>query len=80
MSEYEGESKRYGYSRGLEHQADLGIESEKSALWKHCQLKHGGEKQSFLMVVLMSFNSCLERQINKAIRITSSKAELVLNS
>ena len=32
------------------------------------------------MVALNGFKSCLERQINEAVRITSSKAELVLNS
>jgi hypothetical protein len=80
IAEYEGESGRNGYSRGLEHATDLRNESYKSPLWKHCQLLHGGEKQKFLMVVLSSFRSCLERQVNKAVRITSSKAEVVLNS
>ena len=32
------------------------------------------------MTVLNSFKSCLERQRYEAVRITSSKAELVLNS
>ena len=32
------------------------------------------------MMVLKSFNSCLERQTNEAVRITSSKAEVILNS
>ena len=80
IAEYEGESGRNGYSRGLEHAADLRNESDKSPLWKHCQLLHGGEKQKFLMVVLSSFRSCLERQVNEAVRITSSKAEVILNS
>ena len=80
VAEYEGESGRNAYSRGLEHQQGLRDECEKSALWKQCQLVHGGNKQSFLMVALNSFKSCLERQINEAVRITSSKAELVLNS
>ena len=50
------------------------------ALWKHCQLIHGGEKQTFSMAVVGSFKSCLERQINEAVRITSSKANIVMNS
>ena len=32
-----------------------------------------------MMKILKSFNSCLERQTNKTIMITSSKAEVVLN-
>ena len=74
VAEYEGESGRNGYSRGLEHQQGLRNECEKSPLWKHCQLMYSGEKQSFMMKILKSFNSCLERQTNKAVRITSSKA------
>ena len=80
IAEYKGESGRNAFTRGLEHQQDLRNECEKSALWKHCQLLHGGEKQSFVMVVLRSIKSCLERQTNEAVRITSSKAEVVLNS
>ena len=80
VAEYEGESGRNAFARGLEHQADLRNESEKSALWKHCQLQHAGEKQSFMMMVFRGFNSCLERQTNEAVRITSSKAEVILNS
>ena len=79
VAEYEGDSGRNGYSRGLEHQQGLRNECEKSPLWKHCQLMHSGEKQSFMMNILKSFNRCLERQTNKTVRITSSKAEVVLN-
>ena len=32
------------------------------------------------MKILRSFNSCLERQVNEAVRIITSKADLVLNS
>ena len=80
VAEYEGETARNSYTRGLEHQADLRNEFDKSALWKHCQIQHSGEKQSFLMKVQKSFKSCLERQTNEAVRITCSKAEVVLNS
>ena len=80
VSEYEGGSGTNGYSWGLEHQLDLRNESEKSVLWKHRQHQHGVEKQGFLTVALRSFNSCLKRQTNEAVRITSSKDEVVLNS
>ena len=44
-------------------------EREESPLWKHCNLAHNGEKQDFSMEVVGSFQSCLERQINEAVRI-----------
>ena len=80
QTEYEGESARNAYLRGLEHLEGLRNEREDSPLWKHCQLEHNGEKQIYSMEVVGSFHSCLERQINEAVRITSSKADFVLNS
>ena len=44
---YDGETGRNACTRGLEHQWDLRDEKEDSPLSKHCQLIHGGEKQSF---------------------------------
>ena len=79
-AEYDGETGRNGYSRGLEHLEAIRNESEESPLSKHCQLVHNGEKQTFSMSVVGSFQSCLERQINEAVRITSSQAEHVMNS
>ena len=67
-------------SRGLEHQDSLRNEREDSPLWKHCQLVHNGEKQTFSMSVVGSFQSCLERQINEAVRISSNTADHILNS
>ena len=55
-------------------------EREESPLWKHCQLAHYGEKQEFSMEVVGSFHSCLERQINEAVRITSTQADFIMNS
>ena len=42
---------------------------------KLCRLGYNGEKQEFSMEVVGSFHSCLERQINEAVRITSTQAE-----
>jgi hypothetical protein len=75
---YEGETGRNAYSRGLEHQEDLRNEKEDSPLWKHCVLEHNGEKQSFVMKTLRSFKSCLQRQVNEAVRISASKVEVVV--
>lgn len=77
---YDGETGRNAHSRGLDHQRDLEGEKDESPLWKHCQLEHDEEKQEFKMEVLKSFKSCLERQINEAVRITSSKADIQMNS
>ena len=38
------------------------------------------KKQSFYMEALRVFQSCLQRQVNEAVRISSSKADLVMNS
>ena len=77
---YDGESGRNAYSRGLEHSNALRLEVEDSPLWKHCQLEHGGVKQTFYMEALRNFSSCLQRQVNEAVRITSSKADFIMNS
>ena len=78
---YEGETGRSTYSRGLEHQKDIRYKDEESPLWKHCLLEHNGVAQSFVMKALGSFKSCLQRQVNEAVRITSSKVEVfIMNS
>ena len=41
-------------------------------------LEHNGVAQSFVMKALGSFKSCLQRQVNEAVRITSSKVEVVI--
>ena len=77
---YEGETGRNAYSRGLEHRDDLKSEKEDTPLWKHCLLAHNGEKQSFVMKPLRNFNSPLQRQANEGVRITASKATILMNS
>ena len=77
---YEGETGRNGFTRGLEHIAALRLEDEENALWKHCLVEHGGFKAEFEMKCLRSFNSCLERQVNEAVRIVITKADMILNS
>ena len=68
-STYEGETGRNGYTRGLEHLAALRLEDEENAMWKHCVLQHDGRQAEFEMQILRTFNSCLDRQVNKAVRI-----------
>ena len=43
-------------------------------------MAHGGEKVDFTMTALRSFRSCLKRQVNEAVRISSSQADILLNS
>ena len=78
--DYEGETGCNCYSRGLEHQDGLRNEQEDNPLWKHCTLVHGGDKVDFTMTALGSFRSCLKRQVNESVRISSSQADILLNS
>ena len=43
-------------------------------------VEHHGNNPEFEMKVIRSFNSCLKRQVNEAVRIITTKADLVLNS
>ena len=43
-------------------------------------MEHGGEKVDFTMTALGSFRSCLKRQVNELVRISSSQADILLNS
>ena len=56
------------------------MKHEENAMWKHVLVEHDGNNPEFEMKVLRSFNNCLERQVNEAVRIITTKADLVLNS
>ena len=49
-------------------------------MWKHCVVEHDGNKAEFEMKILRTFNSCLDRQVNEAVRIIITKADIVMNS
>ena len=80
LAQYDGEKGSNGYTRGLEHQNALRLKDENNALWKHRVLEHGVVKQKFKMKCLGGSRSCLERQVNEAVRIEMSKADCVMNS
>ena len=80
LAQYDGETGSNGYTRALEHQNALRLKDENNALWKHCVLEHGGVKPKFKMKCLGGSRSCLERQVNEAVRIEMSKADCVMNS
>ena len=68
-SSYERETGRNGFTRGLEHLASLRLEDEENAMWKHCVVQHEGRQAEFEMKMLRTFNSCLDSQVNEALRI-----------
>ena len=80
MTEYEGESGYNGFTRGCEHEDAVRLGDQNNALYKHCVLEHGGAKAEFSMRALASYQSCLVRQVNEAVRIGGSKAECIMNS
>ena len=77
---YYGETGKNGYTRGGEHKAACRLENEENALYKHCQLEHGGMQAEFSMKVSGRFSSCLVRQVNEAVRIGMSDDECLMNS
>ena len=80
MTEYEGESGYNGFTRGCEHEDAVRLGDQDNALYKHCVREHGGAKAEFSMRALASYQSCLVRQVNEAVRIGGSKAECIMNS
>ena len=79
-AEYEGETARNPYSRGLEHGKDLENECEKSPLWKHCSIQHGERKVAFKMDALRSFKYPMVRQVNEGARVRLQEADICMNS
>ena len=77
---YEGETARNPYSRGMEHENDLKNKSEKSPLWKHCVLQHGGRLVNFKMDALRAFKYAMVRQVNEGARVRLTKADMCMNS
>ena len=60
------------------HESQLGpaVSDEKLLLSQECQLNGS----NFSMRVLGCFSGCLERQVNEAVMIGSSKADSIMNS
>ena len=77
---YYGETGKNANTRGGEHRAACRLENEENALYKHCQLEHGGMQAEFSIRVAGRISSCLVRQVNEAVRIGISDAECLMNS
>ena len=71
---------RNGFTRGLEHLAALRLEDEDNTMWKHCVVEHDGNRAEFETKMLKILKSCLDRQVNEAVRIITTKADIVMNS
>ena len=77
---YEGETGKNGFTRGVQHLDALRLEDEKNMLWKHCQIVHDGARAEFKLTVLRNYYGCLERQVNKAVRITMFDGDMIMKS
>ena len=49
-------------------------------MWKHCTIQHGGVKAEFIVQSTGSHKTPMRRQINEAVRINMSRADIILNS
>ena len=80
-SEYQGQTGRNAYSRGLEHMKNLRTCLKHCSLVSHKKAQHPDSMPEFKMVILASFNSPLARQIEEAERIgTGANNPLTMNS
>ena len=77
---YFGESARTAYLRGKEHAKGQEKNLEDNPLHKHNVVHHQGEKGQYNMSVLRQHKKPLGRQIQEAVEIESSTADIILNS
>ena len=78
---YIGETSRNAYTQGKEHQRLLAGKQEESALWRHCEEKHGRIEQDFSMNVTGSYRSDpMAKQIAEAVRIRKISAAQLVNT
>ena len=78
---YNGETARNGYTRGGKHQEEYNKKIEGSAMWKHCQTHHAGQRQQFEMKIKDRVrNDATKRQILEAVRIERTEQGRRMNS
>ena len=73
---YEGETKRSGRLRGMEHISALEGKRKDSVLYKHKITEHKDEEMEITGV----FKDALSRQADEAVRIKSRKNSELMNS
>ena len=81
MAAYHGETGRNGYSRGVEHLANLDSRDEdRSVLWQHSVHQHQGRQDVvYLMKVTGCYQDCLDRQVMERVNISSFRGRHLLN-
>ena len=78
---YVGETSRTIKERGEEHWGAAKCRSEKSHMFKHRELHHGGQEAAFILQPISFHKSALSRQIAEAVRIRRRGGEgAILNS
>ena len=78
---YKGETASNGYTRGLEHMANLISRNvDRSPLWRHCVEQHRGVMQSFQMSITGSYrNDAMLRQIAEVVQINNTDISVLMN-
>ena len=78
---YEGESSKSAYAIGRKHIEELGSAVRTNGMVIHNSIHHQLlTENNFMMRVIRTFSSPLERQIDESIRIKDSEADFILNS
>ena len=80
VSKYFGESGYGGNTRGRDHQTSVAKRDKANALWRHCELYHGGETAEFTMSVLATSKQPYIRRIREGIHIVAGEQDILLNS
>ena len=80
-SVYEGESGKNAFARGRKHLQELRSGNKSNCMVIHNTIHHDSPtEQHFMMRVVRTFISPMERQIDESIRINGSEADVVMNS
>ena len=80
LAVYHGETSKSLYCRQANHRSDIERKKVENAMWKHCLIQHDGVAAEFTIESTGSHKTSMRRQINEAVRIQQSTADIVLNS
>ena len=79
-AKYHGESGYSGKTRGGEHKTGLQKKNKSNALWRHCDLYHGGERAEFSMSVVSTTTKPFIRKIREGVEIVAGNQDILMNS
>ena len=77
---YYSESSKSLYCHLLQHRSDITKQKMDNAMAKHCRIQHNGNIVQFSVESAGTHQTAMRRQINEAVRIAQSEADLILNS